>query len=47
MYLHVDEVVLFYIMQWGSQKNLLAANNGESVQILAEHIMNAHFNQQV
>ena len=44
--MHINEVVSFH-MQWGSRKNLLAANNGGSVQILAEHIMNAHFNQQV
>ena len=44
--MYVDEVVSCY-MQWGSRKNLLAANNGGSVQILAEHVMNAHFNQQV
>ena len=34
-------------IQWGSQQYLLAANSGGKVQILAEHVMNAHFNQQV
>ncbi|XP_069011880.1 intraflagellar transport protein 140 homolog [Embiotoca jacksoni] len=34
-------------LQWGSSLNLLAANNSNTVLILAEHVMSAHFSQQV
>lgn len=33
--------------QWGSSLNLLAANNSNTVLILCEHVMSAHFSQQV
>lgn len=36
-----------FLQQWGSKKSLLAVNSGGTVQILTEHIMNTHFNQQV
>ena len=35
------------MFQWGSKKNLLSVNSGKNVQILSEHQMNSHFNQQV
>ncbi|XP_035001907.2 intraflagellar transport protein 140 homolog isoform X2 [Hippoglossus stenolepis] len=34
-------------IQWGSSLNLLAANNSNTVLILCEHVMSAHFGQQV
>uniref|UniRef100_A0A7N6FI41 Intraflagellar transport 140 homolog (Chlamydomonas) n=1 Tax=Anabas testudineus TaxID=64144 RepID=A0A7N6FI41_ANATE len=34
-------------LQWGSSLNLLAANNSNTVMILCEHVMSAHFSQQV
>uniref|UniRef100_A0A665V4G9 Intraflagellar transport 140 homolog (Chlamydomonas) n=1 Tax=Echeneis naucrates TaxID=173247 RepID=A0A665V4G9_ECHNA len=34
-------------LQWGSSLNLLAANNSDTVLILCEHVMSAHFSQQV
>ncbi|TMS22663.1 Intraflagellar transport protein 140-like protein [Larimichthys crocea] len=34
-------------LQWGSSLNLLAANNSNTVLILCEHLMSAHFSQQV
>ncbi|XP_041829697.1 intraflagellar transport protein 140 homolog [Melanotaenia boesemani] len=34
-------------LQWGSSQNLLAANNSKTVLILCEHVMSAHFSQQV
>ncbi|KAM7381798.1 hypothetical protein PAMA_012582 [Pampus argenteus] len=34
-------------LQWGSSLNLLAANNSNMVLILCEHVMSAHFSQQV
>ncbi|XP_035468905.1 intraflagellar transport protein 140 homolog [Scophthalmus maximus] len=34
-------------IQWGSSLNLLAANNSNTVLILCEHVMSAHFSQQV
>ncbi|KAM6964373.1 intraflagellar transport protein 140 homolog isoform 2-T2 [Tautogolabrus adspersus] len=34
-------------LQWGSSQNLLAANNSNTVLILCEHVMSAHFSQQV
>lgn len=39
---HVDVV-----FQWGSSLNLLAANNSNTVLILCEHLMSAHYSQQV
>ncbi|XP_061563720.1 intraflagellar transport protein 140 homolog [Cololabis saira] len=35
------------LLQWGSSLNLLAANNSKTVLILCEHMMSAHFSQQV
>lgn len=35
------------LFQWGSSLNLLAANNSNTVLILCEHVMSAHFSQQV
>lgn len=40
-------VVVIFHHQWGSNKNLLAANCGKEVQILTKHVMKAHYNQQV
>ncbi|XP_047465018.1 intraflagellar transport protein 140 homolog [Mugil cephalus] len=37
----------FTQLQWGSSLNLLAANNSQTVLILWEHVMSAHFSQQV
>ncbi|KAM3592216.1 uncharacterized protein V6R79_014947 [Siganus canaliculatus] len=34
-------------LQWGSGLNLLAANNSNTVLILSEHLMSAHYSQQV
>uniref|UniRef100_A0A3B4Z0Z9 Intraflagellar transport 140 n=1 Tax=Stegastes partitus TaxID=144197 RepID=A0A3B4Z0Z9_9TELE len=34
-------------LQWGSSLNLLAANNSNTVLVLCEHVMSAHFSQQV
>ncbi|XP_068161175.1 intraflagellar transport protein 140 homolog isoform X2 [Antennarius striatus] len=34
-------------LQWGSSLNLLAANNSNTVLILSEHVMSAHYSQQV
>ncbi|KAM9837971.1 intraflagellar transport protein 140 homolog [Aulostomus maculatus] len=34
-------------LQWGSNLNLLAANNSNAVLILHEHVMSMHFSQQV
>ncbi|XP_034716265.1 intraflagellar transport protein 140 homolog isoform X1 [Etheostoma cragini] len=34
-------------LQWGSSLNLLVANNSNTVLILCEHVMSAHFSQQV
>ncbi|XP_031699183.1 intraflagellar transport protein 140 homolog [Anarrhichthys ocellatus] len=34
-------------LQWGTSLNLLAANNSNTVRILCEHVMSAHFSQQV
>uniref|UniRef100_A0A3B3IEM7 Intraflagellar transport 140 n=1 Tax=Oryzias latipes TaxID=8090 RepID=A0A3B3IEM7_ORYLA len=34
-------------LQWGCSLNLLAANNSKTVLILCEHLMSAHFSQQV
>ncbi|XP_062330983.1 intraflagellar transport protein 140 homolog isoform X2 [Osmerus eperlanus] len=34
-------------LQWGSSLSLLAASSESSVQILCEHVMSAHFSQQV
>ncbi|KAM6898009.1 intraflagellar transport protein 140 homolog [Lycodopsis pacificus] len=34
-------------LQWGTSLNLLAANNSNTVRILCEHVMSAHFGQQV
>uniref|UniRef100_UPI003AAE6617 intraflagellar transport protein 140 homolog n=1 Tax=Centroberyx gerrardi TaxID=166262 RepID=UPI003AAE6617 len=34
-------------LQWGSSLNLLAANSSTTVLILCEHVMSAHFSQQV
>ena len=42
-----DILSVAFLQQWGSKKSLLAVNSGGTVQILTEHIMNTHFNQQV
>uniref|UniRef100_A0A3Q0REE4 Intraflagellar transport 140 n=1 Tax=Amphilophus citrinellus TaxID=61819 RepID=A0A3Q0REE4_AMPCI len=34
-------------LEWGSSLNLLAANNSNTVLVLCEHVMSAHFSQQV
>jgi len=34
-------------VKWGAKKSLLAVNSGILVEILIEHALNAHFNQQV
>ncbi|XP_075890571.1 intraflagellar transport protein 140 homolog [Nelusetta ayraudi] len=34
-------------LQWGSSLNLLGANNSDTVLILSEHVMSAHYGQQV
>uniref|UniRef100_H3D5J6 Intraflagellar transport 140 n=1 Tax=Tetraodon nigroviridis TaxID=99883 RepID=H3D5J6_TETNG len=34
-------------LQWGSSLNLLAANNSNTVLILCEHLMSAHYSQQM
>ncbi|XP_029977413.1 intraflagellar transport protein 140 homolog isoform X2 [Sphaeramia orbicularis] len=34
-------------LQWGSSLNLLAANNSNTILILHEHLMSAHFSQQM
>lgn len=39
---HVD-----LLFQWGSSLNLLAANNSNTVLILCEHLMSAHYSQQM
>lgn len=35
------------MFQWGSSLNLLGANNSDTVLILFEHVMSAHYSQQV
>lgn len=35
------------MFQWGSSLNLLGANNSDTVLILLEHVMSAHYGQQV
>lgn len=35
------------VFQWGSSLNLLGANNSDTVLILSEHVMSAHYGQQV
>lgn len=35
------------LFQWGSSLNLLGANNSNTVLILCEHVMSAHYSQQV
>lgn len=41
------EIPLWSLLQWGSNLNLLAANNSNTVLILCEHVMSAHFSHQV
>ena len=36
-----------FVFQWGGNKSLLAVNSGETVIILNEQIMNAHYNHEV
>lgn len=38
---------LVFAFQWGSSLNLLGVNNSDTVLILFEHIMSAHYGQQV
>ncbi|KAJ4940251.1 hypothetical protein JOQ06_026560 [Pogonophryne albipinna] len=40
-------IAMWKMLQWGSNLNLLAANNSTTVLILCEHVMSAHFSQQV
>ena len=37
----------FYLFQWAGNKSLLAVNSGETVIILNEQVMNAHYNLEV
>lgn len=37
----------FFVFQWGGNKSLLAVNTGETVIILNEQVMNAHYNLEV
>ena len=47
-YIHVfSDCNCLVCFQWGSNLNLLAANSVTTVLILCEHIMSAHFGQQV
>lgn len=39
--------LLGFVFQWGSSLNLLGANNSDTVLILFEHVMSAHYGQQV
>lgn len=38
---------MYIFFQWGSSLNLLAANNSNTVLILCEHLMSAHYSQQM
>lgn len=40
-------IYLFYLFQWAGNKSLLAVNSGETVIILNEQVMNAHYNLEV
>ena len=43
----IFHVVIFFVFQWGGNKSLLAVNTGETVIILNEQVMNAHYNLEV
>lgn len=43
----VVEYRFFLVFQWGGNKSLLAVNSGETVIILNEQVMNAHYNHEV
>lgn len=36
-----------HVFQWAGNKSLLAVNSGETVIILNEQVMNAHYNHEV
>ena len=36
-----------HMFQWAGNKSLLAVNSGETVIILNEQVMNAHYNHEV
>ena len=40
-------IIFFYLFQWAGNKSLLAVNSGETVIILNEQVMNAHYNLEV
>ena len=40
-------IFFFYLFQWAGNKSLLAVNSGETVIILNEQVMNAHYNLEV
>lgn len=44
---HAGRTHLHALFQWGSSLNLLAANNSTTVLILCEHLMSAHYRQQM
>lgn len=46
-YIYAGNVNSDLPLQWGSSLNLLAANNSNTVLILCEHVMSAHYSQQV
>lgn len=43
----VVEYCFLFVFQWGGNKSLLAVNSGETVIILNEQVMNAHYNHEV
>ena len=47
MILRVISLFFFYLFQWAGNKSLLAVNSGETVIILNEQVMNAHYNLEV
>ena len=48
MILHVISLLFFFcLIQWAGNKSLLAVNSGETVIILNEQVMNAHYNLEV
>lgn len=42
-----SEYCFLLVFQWGGNKSLLAVNSGETVTILNEQVMNAHYNHEV
>lgn len=47
MTVHAGSTNVDLLFQWGSSLNLLAANNSNTVLILCEHLMSAHYSQQM